>query len=72
MPVVETTPPVLARPKAWVSRLYSPQVRPASARAMRFTGSTLTLFIGDSSFAVRAIMMSSTSSPSSFKKLDFQ
>ena len=49
MPVVETTPPVLARPKAWVSRLYSPQVRPASARAVRPTGSTRTLFIGDRS-----------------------
>ena len=49
MPVVDTTPPVLARPKAWVSRLYSPQVRPASARAVRPTGSTLTLFIGDRS-----------------------
>src|SRR5215472_7143279 len=49
IPVVETTPPVLARPKACVSRLYSPQVSPASARAVRLRGSTLTLFIGDRS-----------------------
>src|SRR5207302_1976742 len=49
MPVVETTPPVVARPKACVSRLNSPQVRPGSARAVRLTGSTLTLFIGDRS-----------------------
>src|ERR1700756_2322201 len=49
IPVVETTPPVLAKQKACVSRLYSPQVRPASARAVRPTGSTLTLFIGDRS-----------------------
>ena len=33
MPVVETTPPVVARPNACVSRSNSPQVRPASARA---------------------------------------
>jgi hypothetical protein len=37
MPVVETTPPVLARPKACVSRLYSPQVG-----ARLSTGSALT------------------------------
>src|SRR5262249_3383539 len=49
IPVVETRPPVVASPKACVSRSNSPQVTPASARAVLPCGSTRTLFIGDRS-----------------------
>src|SRR6266545_4585062 len=40
MPVVETTPPVVARPWSCVSRLNSFHVRPPCARAVRAFGST--------------------------------
>ena len=40
MPVVETTPPVVASPWSCVSRLNSFQVRPPCARAVRAFGST--------------------------------
>src|SRR5712691_11127604 len=49
IPVVEMAPPVTAKPKAWVSRSNSPQVRPGSAPAVRCTGSTRTLFSRDRS-----------------------
>ena len=40
MPVVETAPPVVARPNACVSRSNSPHVRPGCARTVRVFGST--------------------------------
>src|SRR5262249_22818598 len=43
------SPPVVARPKACVSRSNSPQVTPASAWTALPCGSTRTLFIGDRS-----------------------
>src|SRR5215475_2029050 len=49
IPVVETRPPVVARPKACVSRSNSPQVTPASAWTALPCRSTRTLFIGDRS-----------------------
>ena len=44
-PVSETTPPVVARPKAWVSQSNSPHLTPPSARTVRRPGSTRTPFI---------------------------
>ena len=38
MPVVDTAPPVVARPKSCVSRSNSPQLRPACACAVRAVG----------------------------------
>jgi hypothetical protein len=55
MPVVDTTPPVVASPNACVSRSNSPQVTPGSARAVRRVGSTWT---------ARIAVMSSTTPPS--------
>ena len=48
-PVVETIPPVIARPKACAAWLRSPQVAPAPTRAVLFLGSTRTVRIGDMS-----------------------
>ena len=45
-PVVETRPPVTARPWAWVAASSSPQVSPASARQVRVPGSTSMPFMG--------------------------
>jgi len=45
MPVLETTPNVVARPNACVSRSNSPNVRPVSARTVRRAGSTRMPFI---------------------------
>ena len=44
MPVVETAPPVVARPNACVSRSNSPHVRPGCARTVRVFGSTRIAF----------------------------
>ena len=49
MPVSELVPPVVARPKAWVSWSKSRHLAPPSARAVRVAGSTRTLFIRDRS-----------------------
>ena len=49
MPVGRAIPPVVARPKACVSWSKSPHVQPPSARAVRPTGSTRTLFMRDRS-----------------------
>ncbi len=49
MPVVETTPPVVARPWSWVSRLNSPHVTPPCARTVRRVGSTQTPFMSERS-----------------------
>ena len=45
-PVVETRPPVTARPWAWVAASISPQVSPASARQVRVSGSISMPFMG--------------------------
>ena len=48
-PVVDTRPPVRARPCCWVARSNSPHVSPAPAVTVRASGSTLTDFIGRTS-----------------------
>ncbi len=52
IPVVEKRPPVTARPCSWVAASNSPQVRPASARAVRVSGSTVIPFIGERSITM--------------------
>ena len=47
MPVLDTRPPVTARPKACVSWSNSDQVSPGWATARRLTGSTRMPFIGE-------------------------
>ena len=47
MPVSATVPPVVAKPKAWVSRSNSPHLTPPSARTVRRTGSTRMPFMRD-------------------------
>jgi hypothetical protein len=49
MPVVDTTPLVVASPNAWVSASNSAPVRPASARTVARAGSTRMPFMGDKS-----------------------
>jgi hypothetical protein len=49
MPVAETTPRVVARPKACVSRSNSPSLRPVSARTVRRAGSTRMPFMAERS-----------------------
>ena len=49
IPVVETIPPVTAKPKAWVSLSKSAQVAPPCAVARRRGGSTVTVFISERS-----------------------
>jgi hypothetical protein len=49
MPVVETVPTGVARPKACVSRSNSPPSTPGSARTVRAMGSTRMLFMRDKS-----------------------
>lgn len=52
MPVVETTPPGVARPTACVSWSNPPQVTPPWARAVRAPRSTHTPFMGDRSITM--------------------
>ena len=47
MPVLDTRPPVTARPNAWVSWSKSDQVSPGWATARRPAGSTRMPFIGE-------------------------
>ena len=49
MPVWLISPPVVARPAAWVARSSSPHRTPPAARAMRAAGSTWIAFISDRS-----------------------
>ena len=51
IPVLPTTPPVVARPCTWVSRLSSFHKTPPWARAVRARGSTWIPFIGDRSIS---------------------
>jgi hypothetical protein len=51
-PVLETVPPVVARPKACVSRSSSAQITPACTCAVRRVGSTRMPFIGERSITM--------------------
>ena len=51
-PVVDTRPPVVARPYCWVAASSSPQVTPAPTRACRAAGSTSIIFIGRTSITM--------------------